>query len=126
MVAMAPVLVAHALDYVGKRWLKGQPRGVYPKGLPASQIHERIPVPADKVDALLAGAFDALEGTAPPHLLAGVTTYVRHLAVTGTPYRPGELIAALTHGTRINGRRGGEPRDPTAGSATQRAPARTG
>lgn len=106
LAAMAPVLVAHALDYVGKRWLKGQSRGVYPKGLKASRIHERIPVPPDKVDALLAGAFDALEGTAPPHVLAGVTQYVRYLVTTGHQYRPEDLVAALTAGSRARAREG--------------------
>lgn len=95
LVTLTPVLVAHALDYVGKRWLKGQPRGAYPKGLKACRIHERIPVPADKIDALLAGAFDSLRGSAPDHVLDAVTGYVRHLCVEGQEHRPEQLTAAL-------------------------------
>lgn len=93
---LTPVLVAHGLDYIGKRWLKGQPRGAYPKGLPPQRIHEQIPVPEDKIDGLLAGAFDALRGTAPEHVLAAVTDYVRTIAVSGRAHDPAKLVAALS------------------------------
>lgn len=96
---LAMVLVAHALDYIGKRWLKGQPRGAYPKGLSPQRIHEQIPVPEDKIDSLLAGAFDALRGTAPEHVLNAVTDYVRTIAVSGRAHDPGKLMAALTSKT---------------------------
>lgn len=93
---LAPVLVAHALDYLGKRWLKGQPRGMYPRGLEARRIHEVIPVPEDRIDTLLAGAFDALRGSAPEHVLDAVTSYVREIAIAGRAYDPQKLVAGLT------------------------------
>lgn len=99
MVALAPVLVAHALDYLGKRWLKGQPRGAYPRGLEARRIHEVIPVPEEKVDSLLAGAFDALRGTTPDFLLEAVTSYVRQIAVNGKSFDPQKLLTGLSSAT---------------------------
>lgn len=100
LAALTPVLVAHALDYIGKRWMKGQRRGDYPKGLRASRIHEQIPIPEDKVDEIIVGAFDALAGTAPDHLLSAVLQYVRHLVTTGTRNDPGRLMSALTSASR--------------------------
>lgn len=103
MAGLTPVLVAHALDYVGKRWLKGQPRGAYPRGLPVQRIHEKIPVPEEKIDALLAGAFDALRGSAPDHVLDAVTEYVRTIAVKGRAYDPEKLMAGLACAPSRNG-----------------------
>lgn len=95
---VTPVLVAHALDYVGKRWLKGQPRGLYPRGLPVSRIHERIPVPPEKADELLAGAFDALNGTVEDHVIEAVHDYVHALIVAGHAHDPRRLANALSAG----------------------------
>lgn len=102
---LTPVLVAHALDYLGKRWLKGQPRGAYPRGLPVQRIHEKIPVPEDKIDSLLAGAFEPLHGTAPDHVITAVTEYVRALAVKGRAHDPEKLMAALSTRPSRNGYR---------------------
>jgi hypothetical protein len=96
LVLLTPVLVAHALDYLGKRWLKGQPRGAYPKGLETHRIHEAIPVPEDRIDGLLQGAFDALRGSAPDTVIDAVTAYVREIAITGRSYDPQKLIAGLS------------------------------
>lgn len=102
---LTPVLVAHALDYLGKRWLKGQPRGAYPRGLPVQRIHEKIPVPEDKIDSLLAGAFEPLHGTAPDHVIHAVIEYVRTIAVKGRAHDPEKLMAALSARPSRNGHR---------------------
>lgn len=95
-VVAAGVLAAHAFNYVGKKWLKGQPRSVHKLGVPACRLHEQIPVPDEKADFLLAGVWDdfTVDGL-PEQLLHSVAAHVRTCLTSGQPHHADHLAAAI-------------------------------
>lgn len=92
---VAKVLVAHALDHAGKKWLKGQPRSIHKTGVSPMRLHEAVPVPADRAPFLLEGAWAGMGGAAAPELLDAVGGYVHGLLIAGQPHSDEALGAAL-------------------------------
>lgn len=98
----AKATVLRALELAGGRLVKPVDRKGHLSGVPHHELHARVgPVPADRIDQILRGAWvhvGALAhdlGVSEPRLQVALADYCRDLLLAGRPHSDEHLVAAL-------------------------------
>lgn len=104
-VLAAHLLCQRALELAGKRLLNRSLRGTYSGDL--RRLHEHVPVRAEQLPRLLAGALDWADeaavwvGLDPVSFRAALTEYVGGLLLAGRPHTAAQLPAVLHRVTAL-------------------------